>query len=95
MLDRLTQAIQDAVWYNSLQPYVKEWISALERSNLSDYLCPCPTSYEVLCEHQDLQFLWMMCVLMFGDYGVSPRVGWLELENKEETIKFLKNLVTD
>lgn len=42
----------------------------------------------------DSQFeiFWMMLVLQFGDYGTSPRSGWLEMDNKNEIIKFIDDI---
>lgn len=36
--------------------------------------------------------LWSMLVLMYGDYGTSPRYGWLRAENAEEVLKELDYL---
>lgn len=39
--------------------------------------------------------VWSMCVYNFGDYGTSPRSGWIEKENVNECIEFLKYLIHD
>ena len=31
-------------------------------------------------------------VLMFGDYGTSPRFGWIEIENKDKALDFLNSI---
>lgn len=33
--------------------------------------------------------LWSMLVMMFGDYGTSPRFGWLEIKRIDECLYFL------
>lgn len=39
--------------------------------------------------------VWSMCVANFGDYGTSPRSGWIEVKNANECIEFLKYLIHD
>lgn len=39
--------------------------------------------------------VWSMCVYNFGDYGTSPRSGWIENKNANECIEFLKYLIHD
>ena len=45
-------------------------------------------------DFKDNQFeiFWMMLVLQFGDYGTSPRSGWLEMDNKDEIISFIDSI---
>ena len=31
-------------------------------------------------------------VIMFGDYGTSPRFGWIYVENKENALAFLNSI---
>lgn len=91
--DMIVNAIKDAVWYNDLEAFIRHWIAVLENAD-NDYVL-CPTTYEVLKEHRDLQFIWMIIVLMFGDYGTSPRGGWVESDKRNDTIMFLKNILSD
>lgn len=37
--------------------------------------------------------LWFILVCMFGNYGTSPRFGWIEKRN--EAIEFLNSLLSD
>ncbi len=34
--------------------------------------------------------LWSILVLMFGDYGIAPRVGWIDEEKYKDAIEFLR-----
>ena len=45
-------------------------------------------------EFADEQFeiFWMMLVLLYGDYGTSPRSGWLEIKNKDKIINFIDKI---
>ncbi len=42
-------------------------------------------------ESYRLQLIWSLTVCIFGDYGVSPRVGWIE--RKEDALRFLRKLM--
>ena len=43
--------------------------------------------------NEGLNFVWGMLVLMFGDYGTSPRSGWLNVS--KDLIDFLKDVLED
>jgi len=71
----LIYAISNVVWYNGLEDTIKEWKN-IKHPNYSAIL---PVPDEVWEEdNKDLQAIWMICVSMFGDYGTSPRGGWIE-----------------
>lgn len=42
-------------------------------------------------DNEGLNFVWGMLVLLFGDYGTSPRTGWLNVS--KELIDFLKDML--
>lgn len=44
-------------------------------------------------DNEGLNFVWGMLVLMFGEYGSSPRTGWLVVS--QELIDFLKTMLKD
>lgn len=37
------------------------------------------------------ELLWMILVIKFGNYGTSPRSGWIETKNKDRAISLLQN----
>lgn len=41
--------------------------------------------------NDELNVLWLLLVKMFGDYGISPRSGWIE--KRSECANFLETLV--
>lgn len=71
--ESLIQALNDVVWYNGLSDHIWKMID-LEPSEYRYILCP----YDLTMGDQCLETIWMICVLLFGDYGVSPRSGWIE-----------------
>lgn len=40
--------------------------------------CPLENDWHTDYDFGGLQVIWMMCVCMFGDYGTSPRWGWIK-----------------
>ena len=71
--ESLIQALNDVVWYNGLSDCVQQMID-LEPNKNRYILCP----RDLTIDDQCLETIWMICVLLFGDYGVSPRSGWIE-----------------
>ena len=65
----LREALRDAIWYNGLNVEVRKWAENLpdqfgwENDNAGD---------------GQLQLIWMICILMFGNYGTTPKYGWIE-----------------
>lgn len=72
-------ALDSVTSYNGLAEYVVKW-AGLEPDPHS-ICCPdhyCAPAGMESCVYEQLQVLWMIAVLMFGDYGTSPRFGWIE-----------------
>ena len=44
-------------------------------------------------EDECLNLYWTMFVLLYGDYGTSPRSGWIH--KTPESIKFFEDMVED
>lgn len=77
---QLEDVLLSVVWYNGLHREVASW----KDRPLEHGFILCPLSYKEYKDAGDvetfgqLQVLWMICVSMFGDYGTSPRTGWIE-----------------
>lgn len=72
------QALDSITWYNGLAPVVFSWIELKDNG----YSVRCPNDYGAPegCSESDvgqLQIFWMYAVVMFGEYGTSPRFGWI------------------
>lgn len=70
------------VWYNGLADTVLSWKKpGVLRVNNGGSL---GRKYEEERKHlssediAQLEMIWMICVYLFGDYGTSPRSGWIE-----------------
>lgn len=73
------EAALDAItWYNELASIVLTW-AALPTDKYG-YIQP-PDNYGLETytpdDHFQLQIIWMLAVGLFGDFGTSPRYGWI------------------
>ena len=90
--------IRSALFYNGLEEVVAKWAELKESNGRID----CPENYGLEDEYEghileghspeyyQLQIIWMLCVLMFGDYGTSPRSGWID--HTEEFREFCRKM---
>lgn len=74
----LKEALMDALWYNGLNAEVIKWADCkpdqYKRITFEDQY-----NWKNMDDGDgQLQLVWMICVLMFGNYGTSPRFGWIE-----------------
>lgn len=63
------------VWYNGLDDIVIKWKDYKKEDDVPYY------AYEPGLNdgnYRQLEMVWMYLVLCFGDYGTSPRSGWIE-----------------
>ena len=72
----MLDALDNVVWYNDLGEYVVAW-KALE-PDMTGYISP---DYR-LVEYPEwivtqLEMIWIIAVSLYGDYGTSPRSGWI------------------
>lgn len=92
--DDYNRALQNVVWYNNLWEIVKGW------KNI-----PCTKygavihqkDYGAECEEVKLQLevIWMIAVSLFGDYGTSPRSGWIESDKYIAFCKWIDTICED
>lgn len=84
-------------WYNGVyEPLTKlrEDIKNYKGSNylkFDDNLQPKHKDFD----NEQFEIFYMLLVLLFGNYGTSPRSGWLEMENRSKIIDFINKLVKD
>lgn len=77
-------ALDSVTWYNGLAEYVLRWKQDALAISESGYKFFSVDSTTYSAEERDarifyqLQVLWMIAVDKFGDYGTSPRTGWIE-----------------
>ena len=87
----MLNALDNVVWYNDLGEYVFAW-KELE-PNITGYISPDyrDNGYpdEIVCQ---LEMLWIIAVSMYGDYGTSPRSGWIT--NIDDFYEFVNHITT-
>ena len=96
--EMIIDALDSVTWYNGLAEVVLTWKDLKpEHGSVS-----CPDNYGdkisgllSVGEKEDLaqlQVMWMICVMLFGDYGTSPRYGWIEEKNLKEFHAFIDSI---
>lgn len=90
-LEEMREALDSVVWYNGYWDTVKKWIDELEKLPDGDINYRPDVLPGIV--NEGLEVLWMICVLLFGNYGTSPRSGWVEKtkECREFLIWLTKN----
>lgn len=79
-----------AAWYNGQDEYFNKVIIYLQSINTSscttvkrpDFIKSDGTTPE-------LELFWMILVQLYGDYGTSPRSGWIYIDNLEKCVENL------
>lgn len=85
MENEIIDALDSIVWYNGHYEELYEIRKEIE--NCQEYI------YQYHTEDNQFQVIYMILVCMYGDYGTSPRSGWLDMKNKKEILKFI-DLIT-
>ena len=73
----IEEAIATALWYNGLIGIVESWadLKPNEYKHITEPYFDMDIEKEAKAQ---LQIVWMILVLLYGDYGTSPRFGWIE-----------------
>lgn len=74
-VEALLDALDSVTWYNGLAEDVYAWKSLPVVHGT--ILCPAGV-FPDDCRSSQLEVIWMICVELFGDYGISPRSGWIK-----------------
>lgn len=74
----MNEALGNVTWYNGLAHAVLNWLN-LQPTPGSIFLSN-PDFYgaDDTMDYYQLQVIWMIAVSLFGDWGTSPRFGWIE-----------------
>lgn len=97
--EELLDAISIVVDYNGYQQFVKDLNDIAHTDARDEYGQPLNIFPEDVFDNiiyadvyiAQLQVIWMMLVNEFGDYGTSPRSGWII--KSEEFKKFISELL--
>lgn len=100
-MEDLLDALDGVTWYNCLAEEIIKWKNPDNYNRTSPdgliyypdgWLSPKKEFWSSWPEHcrDQMEVLWMICVQLFGDYGTSPRYGWIE--KKDEFFKFIDSI---
>lgn len=88
----LIDALDSVTWYNGLAEEIVHWKDPGyfdERTNSLGWNWDLFNDFPLEMREQ-IQIIWIICVELFGDYGTSPRSGWIE--NIEAFYKFVDEI---
>lgn len=75
----LIDALDSVVWYNGLGETLRKWRHANPNNQESIMPYTMYLNNEIdVGDYNQLQVIWIICVVLFGDYGTSPRSGWID-----------------
>lgn len=73
--EKLLDALDTVTWYNGLAELVLEWKNLPVVTTAAGGK-QIQHQYRSL-DGEQLEVIWMIAVSLFGDYGTSPRSGWI------------------
>lgn len=75
--DKFLSVLDNIVWYNGLGEIISSWETKIP--DMTGFITPDyrDKNYDVETVTQ-LEFIWMLSVLLYGEYGTSPRSGWIQ-----------------
>lgn len=85
--EKLLEALDCVTWYNGLAEIVISW----EQLPVDEF-CNCIKAPDIVWKNEQLQVIWMIAVWLFGNYGTSPRGGWIEKKNVEDFRRFCREI---
>ena len=89
----LEQALNYLVSYNCYDDIVRSLLEHISMFSEGKTILP-PKNLKYGDESETVEaIIWFLLVCMFGDYGTSPRFGWIG--KKKEAISFLNSLLSD
>lgn len=108
-VNEIIYAIQTACEYNGLYEAFEDWVkhgdSITEENKKKHnkyYSINCPLDMYPFrnCgeeidkdDYAQLQIIWMICVLLYGDYGTAPNFGWIDSDKWSNCKDFLYVLI--
>lgn len=82
-----------AAWYNGLGDDFDRVIRYLkDNSKSDDKTIKTPDFIKTDGSTPELELFWMILVEMYGDYGTSPRSGWMYADELSECLEHLSEI---
>ena len=86
--DKLIDALHSIVWYEGLARDLIKLKSS--KPGPAGCIFPCIPYKDF---YPELSIFWSLLVLLYGNYGTSPRVGWIETDKFSDACKFIDRIV--
>lgn len=80
------------LWYNGYREEIVDLLRYIKNCKEENISMPCFLSVITDCDYP-MRLLWSTLVVRFGDYGTSPRFGWLLQETKDECVEELQDFL--
>lgn len=80
------------LWYNGYREEIKDLLRYIKISEEECIGMPCFLRVISDCDYP-MRLLWSTLVMRYGDFGTSPRTGWLLKETKDECVEELQEFV--
>lgn len=94
MNEDLIETLDSIVWYNGLGEALKILKEQIKYHDFSKGSFLIDKRNIGLYSDEQFEIFWMILVLQFGDYGTSPRSGWILEENKDKVIEFIDKITS-
>ena len=85
------------LWYNGYEEAIKKLYEYISKYDHNIPQVPYPHDEDILSKDHDApdRILWSVLVMEYGDYGTSPRFGWIQKPQKvkealEEWLNMMK-----
>lgn len=90
---------QTMIYYNGYAEVIRSWKTLEARYG---WQIACPENYNApskvkrgVSDWGVLQFIWGTAVYKFGDYGTSPRYGWIDINEHPEFYEWIDAICLD
>lgn len=94
--DTLIEALYGVIFYNDLEDDLLKTRAALADQLESSTKGGVGRLDELSGEgHDQFEIFWMLLVQMFGDYGASPRYGWVNYDRLRDAMEFIDILLKE
>lgn len=84
-IDSFIDAAFGVLWYNYEESYMCKTIKEVKSL----------INQEHIEENEEASFIYQELVLLFGDYGVSPRRGWIEQHYRYQLLAAIEKYCRD
>ena len=89
-MNEALEALLDVLYYNGYDEDILEIAKYIESNEDSEQIS-FPNYLEQYDCDNPIRIFWSVLVVMYGDYGTSPRFGWIETSNKRKCLNQIKS----